>query len=144
MTPAAGERRLRIGELAERLGINTKTIRYYERIGLLPEPARRPSGYRTYGAEDAERLAFVRSAQRFGLKLDEIREVIALRDRGEQPCGFVLETVRRQLADLDRRITEMQAVRAQLSELVARAAAASDGDRGRYCELLEHREDEER
>jgi DNA-binding transcriptional MerR regulator len=136
---------MRIGELAERLGISAKTIRYYERIGLLPAPARRPSGYRVYGADDAERLAFVRSAQRFGLKLDEIREVIALRDHGERPCRFVVDTVRRELADLDRRITELQAVRAQLSELVARAEASPAGDgEARYCELLEHREDEER
>lgn len=134
---------MRIGELADRLGITAKTIRYYERIGLLPEPQRRPSGYRMYGAEEADRLAFVRSAQRFGLRLDEIREVIALRDRGERPCGYVLETVRRELTDLDRRIGEMQAVRAQLSDLVARAEGSPAGDGGGYCELLEHQVDEE-
>src|SRR5437870_94459 len=85
-TPAG----LRIGQLAERLGLNTKTIRYYESIGLLPSPARRPSGYRVYGEDDADRLAFVRTAQRFGLRLDQIREVLAFRDRGERPCDFVL------------------------------------------------------
>ena len=135
---------MRIGQLADGLGITAKTIRYYERIGLLPEPARRPSGYRMYGAEDAERLAFVRSAQRFGLQLDQISEILAFRDRGERPCGYVLETVRRELTDLDRRIGEMQAVRAQLSDLVARAEGSPAGDGGGYCELLEHREDEER
>lgn len=143
VTTTSGERRMRIGELAEQLGVNTKTIRYYERIGLLPEPERRPSGYRTYDAGDAERLAFVRSAQRFGLKLDEIREVIALRDRGERPCGFVIGTVRRELAGLDRRIGEMQAMRSQLRELVEHAEATPSVGGGRYCELLEHRGDAE-
>jgi len=98
---------LRIGELAERVGINPKTIRYYESIGLLPEPERRPSGYRTYRAEDAERLAFVRTAQRFGLRLDQIREILAFRDRRERPCDYVLGAIRGEVADLDARIAEL-------------------------------------
>ncbi|MBA2319525.1 MAG: heavy metal-responsive transcriptional regulator [Deltaproteobacteria bacterium] len=133
---------MRIGQLAERLGVNTRTIRYYERIGLLPEPERRPSGYRMYGAEDAERLAFVRSAQRFGLKLDEIREVLAFRDRGERPCVYVLETVRREVADLDRRIAGLDAARTQLAGLLARAESLPASVGGRYCELLEHHDNE--
>ena len=80
---------MRIGQLAERFGVNTKTIRYYESIGLLPSPVRRPSGYRVYGESDAERLAFVRTAQRFGLHLDQIGEILGLRDRGERPCDYV-------------------------------------------------------
>lgn len=133
-----GERPLRIGQLADRLGIKTKTIRYYEQIGLLPEPKRRPSGYRVYGEEDVARLAFVRSAQRFGLRLDHIAEVLALRDRRERPCGYVLETVRREVDDLDRRIAELAGARAQLVALLARAESLPATDGGRYCELLEH------
>lgn len=129
---------MRIGVLAERLGINPKTIRYYESIGLLPTPARRPSGYREYGKEDAERLAFVRTAQRFGLRLDQIREILAFRERGDRPCGFVLDVVRRELADLDERIAELQRTRAELGNLLARAETLPSGD-ARYCDLLEHR-----
>lgn len=129
---------MRIGVLAERLGINPKTIRYYESIGLLPTPARRPSGYREYGEEDAERLAFVRTAQRFGLRLDQIREILAFRERRERPCAFVLDAVRRELADLDQRIAELQRTRAELGNLLARAEALPSGD-ARYCDLLEHR-----
>lgn len=83
---------MRIGELAARLGLNTRTIRYYESIALLPEPERTASGYRTYDEADVERLAFIKSAQRLGLALDEIREVLALRERGVTPCGYVRVT----------------------------------------------------
>lgn len=132
---------MRIGQLAERLGVNTKTIRYYESIGLLPSPARRPSGYRVYGADDAERLAFVRTAQRFGLRLDQIGEILALRDRDERPCDYVLGAVRREVAELDQRIAELQATREELGTLLARAEAQPRTDGGRFCALLEHRED---
>ncbi|MEX0629673.1 MAG: heavy metal-responsive transcriptional regulator [Chloroflexota bacterium] len=134
---AAGS--MRIGELATLVGVNPKTIRYYESIGLLPEPKRRPSGYRLYGADDVERLAFIRRAQRFGLRLDEIGEVLALRDRGERPCAYVIGAVRRELRDLDERITELNAAREQLAALLARAESLP-GPAGRYCELIEHRE----
>lgn len=130
---------MRIGVLAERLGINPRTIRYYESIGLLPTPARRPSGYREYDEDDAERLTFVRTAQRFGLHLDQIREILAFRERGERPCAFVLGAVRRELADLDQRIAELQRTRAELGNLLERAEAMPPGADGRYCELIEHR-----
>lgn len=140
MTGATAAPGMRIGQLAERLGINTKTIRYYESIGLLPRPSRRPSGYRTYGEDDAERLAFVRTAQRFGLRLDQIREILAFRDRGERPCGYVLGAIRREVAALDQRIGELQGTRGELSRLLARAESQTSSDEARFCELLEHRE----
>ena len=67
---------MRIGELADRLGVTTKSIRFYESIGLLPDPARTASGYRDYAEADAERLTFIKTAQRLGLSLDEIREIM--------------------------------------------------------------------
>jgi len=140
VTRTSGERQMRIGQLAERIGVNPKTIRYYETIGLLPEPKRRPSGYRTYDPDDLERVAFIRRAQQFGLRLDAIGETLALRDRGERPCEYVLGAVRRKLDDLDRRIAELNAARGQLAALLARAEKLPTGDVARYCELLEHRE----
>lgn len=136
-TPALG---MRIGQLAELVGINTKTIRYYESIGLLPSPARRPSGYRAYGEDDAVRLAFVRTAQRFGLRLDQIREVLAFRDRDEPPCPYVLGAVQREVTALDQRIAELQATRGELAGLLARAQSQPPSGQARYCELLEHRD----
>lgn len=139
----SGERQMRIGQLAERIGVNPKTIRYYETIGLLPEPKRRPSGYRTYDADDLERVAFIRRAQQFGLRLDAIGETLALRDRGERPCNYVLGAVRRKLNDLDRRIAELNAGRDQLAALLARADTLPTRDGARFCELLEHHETKE-
>lgn len=128
---------MRIGELADRLGVTTKSIRFYESIGLLPNPARTPSGYRDYAEADAERLTFIKTAQRLGLTLDEIGEIIAFRDQGQQPCGYVAELLRRQVADLDRRIGEMRRLRDELKGLEAQAVLGGK-DGGSYCGVIEH------
>ena len=112
---------VRIGELANSLDLNPRTIRYYESIGLLPEPDRTPSGYRAYGRDDVERLIFIKTAQRLGLTLAEIAEIIAFRDRGQRPCGHVMALLRRQVAELDRRIEEMGRLRDELTRLESEA-----------------------
>lgn len=127
---------LRIGQVAERVGVNPKTIRYYEQIALLPEPARTPSGYRVYDEDTVEQLSFIRSAQGFGLTLDEIREVLAFRYRGDRPCDYVLSAVRRQADELDRRITQLLSLRQEMRDLIARAERQSDVP-ARFCHLLE-------
>lgn len=128
---------MRIGVLAARSGVTTKSIRFYESIGVLPSPPRTSSGYRDYTEADAERLTFVKTAQRLGLTLDEIREILALRDRGEQPCGHVAALLAKHVAALDARIAEMQGLRAELRTLEARARAGGD-DQGRFCAVIEH------
>lgn len=125
---------MRIGELAERLAINPKTIRFYEGMGLLPEPHRTPSGYRDYGEEDLDRLVFIKSAQRLGLSLHEIREVLAFRERGERPCAQVLGVLKQELADIDRRVGELLRLRAELVELTRRADQLPDD--GGYCPVI--------
>jgi Predicted transcriptional regulators len=110
-----------IGELAARFGLNPKTIRYYEDIGLLPQPERRPSGYRIFEEDDAERLAFIGAAQRLGLALAEIREIVALRERSEPPCPYVRDRLRRKLDEIDDRVTELERLRAELVALTDRA-----------------------
>jgi len=129
---------VRIGELAQRHGVTTKTIRFYESIGLMPDPPRTASGYRSYEEPDAERLTFIKTAQRLGLSLDDIREIIALRDRGAQPCGYVAEVLDRQVKDLDRRIREMRDLRDELRHLRHRAGLEPDGDAAAYCQVIEH------
>lgn len=133
---------MRIGELAARVGVNPKTIRYYESIGLLPTPARTDAGYRMYGDEDIDRLAFVRRAQQLEFGLDEIAEILALREGGERPCSYVLGVARSRLDDLDRRIAEMQRARDELRALLEHADGADvAADNGAYCHLIEHRPD---
>lgn len=129
---------MRIGEVAERLNINTKAIRFYESIGLIPPADRTPSGYRDFDEEDLERLAFIKSAQRFGLSLEDISEIIALRERGERPCDYVLAVVQREISELDGRIKEMRDLRRELVGLVERAQRLPDDPEG-YCRLLSHR-----
>ncbi len=102
---------MRIGEVAAAVGVNPKTIRYYEDIGLLPDPGRTPSGYRDYTEEDRARLVFVKTARRLGLCLAEVAEILALRERGERPCDYVLGVLERQLGDVDRRIEELEKLR---------------------------------
>ncbi len=122
--------------MADRVGVTTKTIRFYESIGLLPDPPRTPSGYRDYAEGDSDRLTFIKTAQRLGLSLDEIREIIALRDRGQQPCGYVAQVLDRQVSQLDERIREMRRLRDELRAMQAMATDARDP--GNYCGLIEH------
>ncbi len=128
---------MRIGELGELVGVNPRTVRYYEGIGLLPDPERRPSGYRQYTKDDVDRLAFIRTAQRLGLSLSEISEILAFRERAERPCDYVLEVLDRQVVDLDRRITEMAQLRQELIALKGKADRLPR-DGACYCAVIEH------
>jgi MerR family copper efflux transcriptional regulator len=112
---------MRIGELAERAGISTKAIRYYEQIGILSPTARTASGYRAYDEAALGRLSFVRAGQAVGLTLGEIRQIIAFRDNGQAPCAHVTDLLRRHAADLDQRIRELQQLRGELRQLAERA-----------------------
>jgi DNA-binding transcriptional MerR regulator len=129
---------MRIGELAQRSGIPAKTIRYYEDIAVLAPPPRSPAGYRIYDDGVLDRLAFVRAAQAVGLTLGEIREIVALRDRGEVPCGHVLELIRSRAHELDQRIAELQRLRSDLGRLAHRAQRLdpADCDPKRVCHLI--------
>ena len=131
---------MRIGELAGRLGLNPRTIRFYESIGVLPEPPRTPSGYRDYDRSDLERLRFIRLAQSLGLGLDDIREVLALRDRGEAPCPYVRRVIDEPAQDIDRRIGELERLRTELRRLqrVARSLPDAASNDRCVCHILEN------
>lgn len=100
-----------IGELSAMTGVPSRTIRFYERRGILPEPDRTAAGYRDYDAQAVNRLQFVRSAQRAGLTLAEIRSVLVIRDAGDAPCAHtltLLESKRDEIADRLRQLTELE------------------------------------
>jgi DNA-binding transcriptional MerR regulator len=109
---------LSVGQLAARAGVRPDTIRYYERAGLLPRPVRTGGDHRRYGPADLDRLLFIRGAQRLGLRLAEIRELIALRDTGDCPCGPAESLLRRHVDEVDREIARLTALRAQLTGMV--------------------------
>jgi len=135
------DERLQIGELARRLGLNPRTIRYYEGVGLLPEPRRSEAGYRLYGEEDERRLRFISSARRVGFPLGEIKEILALRDGGKAPCRYVSEAIERRQRELDRQLADLRRLRAELAALSVRArslGSQSPPTEG-YCHILESR-----
>ena len=130
---------MRIGQLAEAVGVDTPTIRYYESVGLLPEPARRPSGYRDYDQSDIERLRFVRQARSLELPLDDIWEILALRDRGEIPCQYVGEVISREAEAIEKRIGQLVTLRAEFLRLQQLIPEISDGpSESVVCHILEH------
>lgn len=129
---------MKIGELAATAGVNPKTIRYYESIGVLPEPARTGSGYRNYAESFIDRLTFIRTAQRLGITLDEVKEILVFRERGEAPCSYVRGVLDAQLDGIDRRIEELELLRIQLREIVSEADRLPEADDDCTCRLIEH------
>lgn len=119
---------MRIGELADMGEVTTKTVRYYESIGLLEEPGRTDSGYREYDVDAAERLRFIREAQSTGLTLSEIASVLELKTSGERSCAHTTALLERHLADLDNQIERLQAARSTLSDLANRAGSLDPSD----------------
>jgi DNA-binding transcriptional MerR regulator len=112
---------LRVSDVAGRVGLTTATIRYYERLGLLPPPQRTPAGYRQYDEDVADRLRFIKGAQRFGLRLDEIRELLDVQDRGQCPCGHTQELLRGRVAEVDEEMRRLQQLRSDLLAMIERA-----------------------
>jgi DNA-binding transcriptional MerR regulator len=109
---------LRVGQLADAVGVAPDTIRYYERAGLLPPPARSPAGYRAYAPGAVDRLRFIQGAQRLGLRLREIRDLLDIRDTGACPCEPAEQLLRRRLAELDAEMARLTALREQLVAMV--------------------------
>lgn len=109
---------IRIGRLAELSGVSIDTVRYYEREGLLPKPARRPSGYREYGPDDVERLRFVRRAKELGFRLDEIAELLSLTDDRHADMKGVKRKAEERLEQVETKIAELQRVKRGLEKLI--------------------------
>lgn len=109
---------MRIGELAERAGVNVQTVRYYERRGLLPEPDRKPSGYRLYGEEDLLRLRFILRAKALGFTLAEIEELLDLRVDPRRTADDVRRHAEEKIADVEAKIRDLRGIRRALRQLV--------------------------
>ncbi len=136
------QERLLIGTVATRAGLNPRTLRYYESIGLLPPPSRTPAGYRVYSPAIFDRLDFIRRAQTLGLTLAEIREILAVRDTGILPCHRVAQHLAEKITIIERKIAELQTLKATLSTLLATLRTAqqrSDSERT-ICPYIQHME----
>ncbi len=108
---------MKISDLAEQTGVPTKTIRYYEDVGLLPMATRQPNGYREYREADVDRLKLVAGARRLDFSLAEISEIIDLRDRRIAPCGVLLDLLNQKAEEISQRISELQRVQKDLESL---------------------------
>ena len=127
---------VQIGTLATELGLNPKTIRYYEEIGLLPQPRRTESGYRLYDATTRDQLRFITKAKQVGLSLAEIGEILALWRDNAPPCAHLVEIIDRKLAALDRQLRALGEVRQELAALREEASCSPDGA-GAFCRAIE-------
>jgi MerR family mercuric resistance operon transcriptional regulator len=114
-----------IGELSRRTGCNIETIRYYERIGLIPEPPRRGC-YRSYGPEDVDRLGFVRRARELGFTLDEVRALLGLVAGGHASCVEARDLAAANLKDVRARIADLRRMERVLAETVRACDAGND------------------
>jgi MerR family mercuric resistance operon transcriptional regulator len=126
-------RGLGIGETARRSGCNIETVRYYERIGLLPEPPRSAGGHRLYGGDAVRRLGFIRRARQLGFAVDDIRSLLRLVDGKAVSCAKVLTVVDRQREDVRRRLADLKRIQSVLSEM----AATCDGGDVPDCPIID-------
>ena len=130
-----------IQELAQLSGVPAKTIRYYESIGLLPEPERAENNYRQYTPEAAERLRFIVSARSLGFTLADIGQFLAARDAGTLPCKRVLDSFDQRILDIDRRIADLLALRDTLTRIQRDGADLPDDKQCNeqcVCYLADH------
>ena len=138
---------MRIGELAQRAGVSAQTVRYYERIGILPGPDRTASGYRRYAEEDADRLAFITRAKLLGLTLEEIGDILSASGPDSVNCEHVLALLETKRAQIAAWIEEAEGLRYALTATIAASRSrmhaeasgrARQGARGQcHCTVIE-------
>ncbi|MEN3316610.1 MAG: hypothetical protein V7643_11 [Mycobacterium sp.] len=125
---------MRTSELAERAGVNTQTLRYYERRGLLARPPRSASGYRNYPTSAAELLRFVKRVQELGFSLDEAAQLVQLAAGGPRACASARALATARMSEIELRLADLQRMHDSLAELVATCDLPR---RDRQCSLLQ-------
>ena len=124
---------MRIGELAKATETNVETVRYYEKIGLLPKAARTSANYRSYGGDHLARLSFIRRARNLGFTLEAVRELLALSDDKQQSCEAIDAASRAHLAEVDQKIRDLRALRSELSRIILSCQHGTVAD----CKIIE-------
>lgn len=116
---------LRVGELAAATGLRGDTIRYYERVGLLPPPHRTGAGYRMYPPQTTERVRFIQACRQLGMRLADIADLLAIRDTGVCPCGPAVHVLRRRMTEVDAQVASLLGLRAQMAAMAAALPSAT-------------------
>ena len=127
---------LKIGQLAQQVGVTAKAIRFYEAKRVLPRPTRGANGYRLYGRDALETLTFVKQATGLGLRLAEIREIIAIRQGGRPPCVHVRRLLQDKVRELDRKLRDLIDMRRQIRRSLAAWSRGKPG-RAAVCPHIE-------
>jgi MerR family mercuric resistance operon transcriptional regulator len=127
------EEEFSIGELSKQSDVNIETIRYYEKIGVMPAPGRSASGYRIYGADHLKRLSFVRRSRQLGFSLDEIRDLLRLVDGHAYTCAEVQALTLNHVAEIRRKIADLK----RLERVMAEMAAQCSGERAPECAVID-------
>lgn len=128
---------LTIGQAAHAAGLTRKAMRVYEARGLLPAAERTTAGYRLYSQDDVELLTFIRRARTLGLHLDDIRDVLAIRNGGIPPCATVRDLLDERIAEIDTAVTELLALRRTLADTRRRADGRTDEQPVTVCAIIE-------
>ena len=132
---------MKIGEVADRGGVNLQTIRYYEREGLLPQPPRLPSGYRVYAEPTVRRLRFIKRAQELGFTLAEIRDLLALRIDHDRDRSEVRAIAEAKVADIEEKIRTLSAMKEALVRLTEHCSGHGPASECPILESLDSGED---
>jgi MerR family mercuric resistance operon transcriptional regulator len=127
------QRNITRGVLAQSSGVNAETIRYYERISLMPDPARSTGGHRVYNASDMQRLCFIRRCREMGFSLDEIRGLLSLVDREQVSCERVKHIANVHLLDIRAKVADLKKMERTLREL----SASCSGNDVPDCPIIE-------
>jgi Hg(II)-responsive transcriptional regulator len=128
------DRHVKTGELAAHAGVNIQTVRFYERRGILPKPERTSSGYRVYSGEAVRLIRFIKRAQELGFTLDEIEELLRLRNNRRSSCATVKSAGQAKMTSVDAKIASLKAMKRALAVLLA---SCERNDRDRECPILE-------
>lgn len=128
---------LKIGALAARTGTNAPTIRYYEEIGLLPQPGRREGGQRAYGEDDVKRLTFIRRCRDFGFPIDQVRTLATLVQDRDRSCTEARDLAQQHLTALRTKLVELRALERSIASFVENCDASCAGGPGPDCVILD-------
>lgn len=124
---------LNIGALSKATGTKVETIRWYERVGMLPAPARTAGNYRSYGADHLRRLSFIRRARDLGFSLEQVRDLLRLADDRGRSCEEVDAIAREHLDEVERKIADLEALRRELTDLIGQCRHGTVAE----CRIIE-------